>query len=68
MDMAAILFSSAKLFEQIVSIAWQKTPCEIWWKFVKWFHRRHLNIFIWFYKYIKPKGKGRYSQGIKFWS
>ena len=35
--MAAILFSNAKLFEQIVSTTWQKTPCEIWQKLASGF-------------------------------
>ena len=37
MGMVAFLFSSAKLFEQIVSTTSQKTPCEIWWKLASGF-------------------------------
>ena len=37
MGMAAILFSSTKLFKQIISSTWRKTPCEIWWKLASGF-------------------------------
>ena len=37
MGMAAILFSSAKLYEHILSTTWQKNPCEIWWKLASGF-------------------------------
>ena len=52
MGMAAILFNDAKPFKLIVNILQQKAPCEIWWKLLKWFHRRHLKITQFLYMYI----------------
>ena len=60
MDMAAILFDGAELFEQIAIPFWQKAPCEIWCNLLKRFKsNRNLKI-TQFYRCILPRGKGTY--------
>ena len=57
MGIAAILFSSAKVFDQIVSTTSREDPMWNLMKIDKWFHRRHLKIYTILYMY-KVQGQG----------
>ena len=65
MGMVAILFNLNKLMIPLQ----QKATCEIWWKLVKLFQRRHLKI-TWFYTCIykcSPRTRADNPGGTKFW-